>query len=686
MKKKIRIFSLMLMAILAVSSVVGCSKKDDDNAGAGNSSTNNSSTSGDNGNGDGPDKNVVTPDGTYVDHVEPEPDVVGTIHERSIGSTEYKLFNGGATEYKIVLANNPTMYDGKAAAEINMVASEATGVQFLSLKDDSVAYSDTAKYISIGDTGYLESAGITIDYDAVGPQGYEIITKGQSIFIAGGDKGVFYGALDLLDILFNYEYFTAAYYTVDKNVKDVVLPDLDIKEKPDFLNRISPYGETFMNSYGRDRMRMIHDSEIFVQGAKTHSAFDILPPATWKEAYPEWYSNDGQQLCLTAHSKVEEYEAMLDNDGAIPEKLEAMIQAAVEKCKDLLTADPDHDILSISQMDVNVWCGCDSCTYLIERYGTPAATQMIFINNVAERMEPWIEENFPGREVFFDMLAYHKSEKAPAKEVDGKWVAIDEHVKLRPNVQVFMALIGADYISGINAPTNIAMKNTFLSWAACSGNFAVWTYDCYFGNYLVPYDSWGAMSDMMKFLYKINAHTLFIQGNYNLRTSTNFDSLKNYVYAKLQWNVNLDMQELIHNYFESMYRDMSDTMETVYWNMRTELFSHSFKGRGGSIWENALQEKYYSKQYFVDQLALLESAIDEAEKYKTTDPTYYAWVVDDILGETIGPRYGLLELYKGTFSEYERAAFIEAFSNDVTRLTVDRVSEGGSMADYLANL
>lgn len=681
MKKRIKILSLMLMAVLAVSSVFGCSKKD--NGDTSNSDPNSSTSA---PNQPGGDKPVVTPDGEYIDHMGKESDVVGTIHERSIGTTQYKFFENGVTEYKIVLPSEPTSFDTKAVGEINAITLEATGVQFLSYKDDSIAYSDEAKYISIGNTGMLEGSGITIDYDAIGVQGYEIVTKGQSIFIAGGEKGVFFGALDLLEILFGYEYFTAQYYYLEKNVRDLVLPDLDIKEKPDFLNRIAPYGETFMNTSGRERMRMIHDSEIFTTGAKTHSTFDILPPATWKDSYPGWYSADGKQLCMTAHSTAEQIENMLDNDGAIPEELDLMINATVDKMQQLLTADTTKNLLSFSQQDVNVWCHCESCEYLINRYGTPAATQMIFINKVSERMEPWLEENFPGRPVLFDILAYHQSERAPAKQVDGEWVALDEHMVLRDNINVFIALIGADYISGINASSNIAMKNTFLSWAACSSNFAVWTYDCYFGNYLVPYDSWGAMSDMLKFLYKINGHTLFLQGNYNLRNITNFDSLKNYVYSKLMWNANLDMQELINHYFDCMYKDMSDTMKTVYWNMRAQLYSHTLMGRDGSIWTDSMKPEYYSKQYFVDQLALLDQAKEEAKKYQTVDPAYYAWVIDEITAESIGPRYGILELYQGTLSSYELSAFVKDFGDDVTRLNFNQISEGGSMTNYLASI
>ena len=211
MKKRIKILSLMLMAVLAVSSVFGCSKKD--NGDTSNSDPNSSTSA---PNQPGGEKPVVTPDGEYIDHMGKEPDVVGTIHERSIGATQYKLFENGVTEYKIVLPSEPTAFDSKAAMKINTITMEATGVQFLSYRDDSIAYSDDAKYISIGNTGMLEGSGLTIDYDAIGVQGYEIITQGQSIFIAGGEEGVFFGALDLLEVLFKCEYFTAKYYYLER--------------------------------------------------------------------------------------------------------------------------------------------------------------------------------------------------------------------------------------------------------------------------------------------------------------------------------------------------------------------------------------------------------------------------------------------------------------------------------------
>ncbi|MBR2375472.1 MAG: DUF4838 domain-containing protein [Clostridia bacterium] len=661
MKKK---FRFLAMALLSVTFLASCGGKGA-SSNAGNSDNNSTNSSG----GD------YTPDdydGQYKTYDPSFGKVQGTIHERSMQATTEMFFANGASEYKILIASDAGTQTKKAVGEFNMFFEEATGKRLITTESDSEAYNENVKYVSLGKTSLLETSGLEIDYATIGAQGYEIVTEGSSIFVAGQDKGVLNGVYDLLNCLIGWDAVTANYCYVNENVTEIPLYDFDIKEVPDIEYRIPSYGSVFYNTQAAQRMRLIPDQEIFIRNANTHSAFEIIPPSENMEAHPKWYSDDGEQLCYTAHGDAEEYEKL--------------IEYTVDQCKELIIADPDHRVLSVSQNDMNVWCRCqDGCRPTIEKYGANSATQILFINKVAERVETWLKDAYPERKIMFDILAYHQSEQAPTKQqADGTWATEYEEMKLRDNIEIMVAPIHHDYVSGVFAPNNVNLKNVFESWRPLAKNYSVWSYDCYFLSYLAPMDTWSAMGDFVKYLVSLNTQVLFPQGAWNLRQSSNFDELKMYIYSKIQWNANLDMKELINSYFDKLYREASDTMKQAYWNMRTELHRHTLMGRAGTIQAETVSQKYYSKRYLLNQIAQIEKAYADIEKYKTTDPEYYAMAYNSIMAETIGPRWLLLELYEGTFSNMELETFLDSFAADARSTSVDRLGEPGSMETYLA--
>lgn len=661
MKKRL---SLITALLLTATLFAGC--------GGGDSSSNAGDTT---GNGDNTPNDL---NGAYTTYDPSLGKLEGTVHKRSVRATSEKFLENGTSEYKLLIGLEAGEKTKKAVGEFNLFFEEATGKRLSLIESDSQEYDANAKYISLGETSFLETSNLTVDYETIGWQGYEIVTEGNSIFVAGKDAGVLNGVYDLLENLVGWEMITANYYHLNKGVKDIPLYDFDIKEVPDIEYRTPSYGSVFYNTLAAQRMRLIPDKEVFIRGASTHSAFKLVPPEINQEIHPKWYAEDGEQLCYTAHGDAEEYEAL--------------IAYTVERCKALIEADPDHHVISVSQQDYNTWCDCrgeNGCRETIEKYGANSATQILFVNKVAERVETWLKDAYPGREVMFEVLAYHKSEKAPTKQqADGTWATEYEEMKLRDNIEIRVAPIHHDFVSGVFAPNNANLKNVFESWKPLAKNYSVWSYDCYFTQYLAPMDTWSAMSDFIKYLVSLNTKVLFAQGAWDLRQASNFDELKMYIYSKLQWNANLEMKELINNYFDKLYREASETMKQAYWNMRTELHRHTLMGRDGTIRAETVSQKYYSKRYLVNQIEQIEKAYADIEKYKTTDFEYYETVCKAITAETIGPRWILLELYEGTFSNVELEAFLDEFAADVRKTSVDRLGEAntgtGSMEDYLA--
>ena len=631
MKKAKRIIACLLAAfsMLSVSALSGCTKKKEDKRGAHLS-------------------------GSSL------PNVEGTVHERAVGTTSYKLLNNGVSDYVILVNQEDKATLVEAISELQAIFGEATGVQLPVVTEG--AYSANAKYISLGDTEALKGSGFQADYAKLGAQGYQIKTVGQSIFICGQQRGVLYGVYDLLKILVDFETYTTTIDYMQKGVKDIDLPDLNIKEVPDIEYRIPVMGEQIKDRVASHRMRMHISSEVTISMGTAHNVLKyIVPIEEHKDTHGDWFSGDRTQLCYTAHGNEEEYELM--------------VQEAVTNIQKILDDAPHQNIMSITQMDEQTWCECTVCQDLEDYYGTNAASQIFFVNDVTARVKEWLDTERDGREVQFMFFAYHKSEGAPVRQnADGSWAAIDG-IKVNDNVSVWIAPIYEDYTLSVTAPESVNIRMMCESWHAVANSYFVWAYNVYFENYLIPYDSYAAIQDLVKYFVIHNTKYLWVQGNWNLNQNTGYDDLKGYLFAKLMWNCNLDVNELISDYFDKVYREAADTMEGTFWTWRAHSEMQRAMGRSGNIYSSPNEAKYWPKRYLMNQLAQMEEAKKQIAKYEASEPELYQAIYDSIVCETISLRYLLITHHEETFEKTEWATLKAEFKADANRLDFNMLAE-----------
>ena len=595
--------------------------------------------------------------------------ISGTVHERYVGDTQTKMVENGACAYAIVIKEESRADIAEAINEMHNLFREATGVSLPVVLDKDVTYDANAKYISLGSEKFEGEAGLETA-DGLGEQGYTIQTRGKSIFISGKRFGILYGVYDLLKVLFNFQTYSNKVYCIDKT-KDVNLPDVDITEVPDIPIRFPTTGAQYTNKVSTHRLGLQLSSEIlFAEGNAHNMTKYIVPIDANVEAHPSWFSGDRTQLCYTARGDEVEYEAMLEE--------------AVKNVKKYLDNNPNHSMMALTQMDIQTWCECETCQALEDHYGTNAASQIYFVNDVAERVEEWLDTERDGREVQFMLFAYHKSELAPAvKQQDGTWKAVDDSVRLRDNVSIWLAPIYENYTISVNHPESSNIRTMFESWHTVADSYSVWAYNVYFDNYLIPYDSYAALQDLIRYFVSNNTKFLWVQGNWNLHNNTGYDDLKEYLLAKLMWNCNLNVNDLISEYFDNVYKEAADIMESTFWTWRAQSETQRELGRSGNLYTAPCETKFWPKRYLVGQLETMEKAKAAIAHYKESQPDLYNSIYDSIVCETISPRYLLLELYPGTFAATELAEFKSAFRNDVNRLDFNMISEQLSMDGYL---
>ena len=590
-------------------------------------------------------------------------DVEGATHIQEISRTSHYLLSEGRTNYKILVNPQERSMHAEAINELQNLFLSATGVKLDVVTDDSIVYDENAEYISLGNTMMLETSGIDVNEEAIGSQGYQLITKGKSIFICGQKRGVLYGVYAMLKTLIDFETYSDKITYMQKNVTTIPLFAFNVTEAPDIEYRIPVMGSSLASRTTTNRMFMQSKDEIIVAEGNAHNILKyIIPIEEHIDEHAGWFSGDRTQLCYTAHGDEEEYELM--------------VATAVDNIKKLLDKSPNQSSFAITQMDIQTWCECNTCQELEDYYGTNSASQIRFVNDVTSIVETWLNEERDGREVDFMFFAYHKSEAAPAtRDINGNWVAIDDTVKVNDNVSVWIALLYEDYTVSVNNPSSVNMRNIMESWHACANSYYIWAYNVYFDNYLIPYDSYGAMQDMVKYFVSHDTRFLWAQGNWNLHQNTGYDDLKNYLFAKLMWNCNLDMNALISDYFDKVYREAADIMEGTFWMWRAHSEQQRLMGRSGNIYSSPKDTKFWPKRYLVGQLEAMEEAKKAIEHYKNIDKELYQAIYDSIVCETISPRYLLLDLYFNTFSTAELALFKAEFKEDVNRLDFNMLSE-----------
>ena len=104
-----------------------------------------------------------------------------TNHIFNYTETDRFILENGATEYKIVMAENVTTELGYARKELVNLFKEATGVTLETVSGANLSHSASGKYFSLGKTKLYETSGLNVDLSALNSDAARIITKDNTV-------------------------------------------------------------------------------------------------------------------------------------------------------------------------------------------------------------------------------------------------------------------------------------------------------------------------------------------------------------------------------------------------------------------------------------------------------------------------------------------------------------------------
>lgn len=275
---------------------------------------------------------------------------------------------------------------------------------------------------------------------------------------AGSARGLFNGVYGFLRRICGVEIYSS-------NVKTVPQTERIAPEKPYYYaytptleyadtDWVSPHDLEFALATGLNGtyspLEEVHGGKVNYLWFCHSLTGGIVPESEFFESHPEYYAlqEDGTrqptQLCLSNPDVVEQ--AKKD------------VRKRVEEAYDPNAA---LNIVSVTQDDNYLYCRCDNCTALAEKYGGQSGLMLWFVNQIADDIGP----DYP--ELVVDTFAYQYTRQAP------------KNITPRENVCVRLCSIECCFGHALNDPNceeNVKFMQDLEDWSRICNRMYVWDY------------------------------------------------------------------------------------------------------------------------------------------------------------------------------------------------------------------
>lgn len=328
--------------------------------------------------------------------------------------------------------------------------------------------------------------------------------------IAPNIKLLRYAVYTLLES-WGYRKFTAKETYIPKLDKITFPKNTEQYYKPSFEYRVLLYPDAYDEDF-RDWHKLDwHLDDFNVWG---HSFGKLVPPKEYFKTNPSFFAlyegfRNEESLCMT-------------ND--------TVVDIVIKNMQKVISQNPNAQFYSVSQNDDVVYCECQKCNSINNKYGGPQGSLYYFLNKIAK--------HFPKTKIV--TLAYLHTFKPPKR------------LKLQSNIYTLICPIELNRGIAIeNDNTSKPFRKTLQDWSKTSSHLYLWDYTVQFSNYLSPFPNIHTFSDNYKFFKNNNIKGLFVQGYADI--PGDFTELRQYLLAKLLWNCDIDINAVTDDFLRGFY-------------------------------------------------------------------------------------------------------------------------------------
>ncbi len=513
--------------------------------------------------------------------------LLGLVMAATTAAADVTIADNGKSKYRIVLPADAIPAERYAAEELQHYLATMSGAK-LSIVSD--AERPASREILLGNNAHLAKLRPSVDFAALGTDGFVLRVEGDRLIIAGGrPRGTLNGVYALLEEKLGVRWFTPEAESVPK-LKRVRLPKGMETQVPALQNRDVFWREMMRSAdfAARHRVNGQHYGLTAKYGGPyticypfVHT-FDALVPPDLYQQHPEYFP------LIDGKRKSGYVQRCLSNPD--------VLKLSLARVRQWIKEHPEATIISVSQNDTINNCQCEQCQALDEAEGTPAASLLKFVNAVAEA----IEKDHPS--VLIDTLAYQYTRKPP------------KTIRPRHNVIVRLCSIECCFSHPLEtcpAGENRRFRDDIIAWGPVAPLIYVWDYTTDFGNYQQPFPNFDSLQSNVRFFVKHGVKSLFEQGNYSGGGRGEMEPLRAYILAKLLWNPEADVrkhtQEFVNGYYGQAAPKILAYLETTHRPAREQgLHSHIF---------DPPTAPYLSE----DVMQAAEKNLDEAEQWAEND-------------------------------------------------------------------
>jgi len=506
------------------------------------------------------------------------------------------LVKNGRTDYQIVVSQDASSIERKAAEELQKYLQKITDATLPLVTDDAPAR--TAE-ILVGHNRRLNELRFEIPLAELGEDGFILKTSGPKLIIAGGkDKGTLYGVYSFLEDCLGCRKYSQD-LTFIPRASTLKLSPIDRKDVPVFAYREVYMPDAFDDGYADWHKLDNHKVRKQLWGLWVHTFRMFVPPEKYFKDHPEYFTETNGlripygQLCLSN-----------------PEVLKIVI----EELKKRMAENPEALFWSVSQNDTYYPCQCPSCRALDDKYGGPSGTILNFVNKVARE--------FPDK--IISTLAYQYSRRAPTG------------IRPEKNVNIMLCTIECNRSRPIATdPLNASFTKDIRDWGRLTDNIILWDYVVQFRNFCDPFPNFRVLKPNIQFFAGNNVRLMFEQGSSTSRSE--FHELRTYLIAKLLWNPESDVEALTKDFVTGAYGPAAKHI-LGYIRLLHDALDKSGGDLGiyGFPWDGV---KTYLTPKLLDRYT---SLFDKAEKAAAHDPEF----VRRVKGARLPLDFAILEISK----------------------------------------
>lgn len=488
------------------------------------------------------------------------PDWRNALKPKGVAGPEWLLADGGKALVQIVIPETADTKEQKAAADLAQWLGRISGAAFSVGKENAAAV--TGKVISVGKTRrWLESGVAQPD---LGKDGYGIHAKGNTLFIVGGSRrGIINGVYAFLEEDLGCRWYHPDFYPLIPNLPRLKVAPVARSFVPPFeMYRIAHFDSTQWAEDWNLRNRTLTFSTVRKEwGGKmtiwpgfAHTYQQLVPKSEFKE-HPDYFMTDAngkqssQQFCPT-HPEVR--------------------KIVLEKTLAALAKNPDINVVCISPNDGGGYCVCERCKAIIDAEGGAAYGPLLDLCN---SLAAALRDKYP--EVIV--------------QAGGPYLEMVEPARTMPMGAKVMYQASTDkhdwaYGDLFFHETDV-QKPLFEKWfrqypGRC---FYIWSYPATFNSMylncnLIP------LAANVRWYAQQGCKGIFFQHSSEVdNTAADHTLLRPWLYAKLAWNPDLDVRELIRDFNYGFYGKAATEMQ-AYDELRLNMWEKWHKENVKGTW------------------------------------------------------------------------------------------------------